>query len=80
MSRCYYCDKKFYEGESVWHINECAEEYCYKDIESIEDIYNSCIGKELLKCGYTEEFILKLFKSNLEDREIDIFYTEATED
>lgn len=79
MSRCHYCNKELVEGEGVWYIAECGEEYCYQDIENIEEVYNTCIGKELLKCEYTDDFILKLFKSDLDDREIDIFYTEIVD-
>lgn len=77
MSVCSYCDKKLNKDEDIWCIEDAGEIFCYQDIETIKDIYNSCVGKDLLECGYSEEFILDLFNKDLEDREIDIFYTTA---
>ncbi|MEG1311999.1 MAG: hypothetical protein RR942_01210 [Romboutsia sp.] len=79
MSKCHYCNKELVQGEGIWYIAESGEEYCYQDIENMEGVYSTCIGKELLRCEYTDDFILKLFKSDLEDREIDIFYTEVVD-
>lgn len=77
--RCNYCNKKIHNNDNIWHIDEAAEDYCYQDINTYNDIQNSCIGKELLKCGYSKEKILKLFQSDLDDREFMIYYTIAYE-
>lgn len=73
--KCHYCGKILEEDEDCLMIGDCGEIYCYGDINYEDDIRNTCIGKELLRCGYSQEFILDLFYSDLEDREIDLFYT-----
>lgn len=73
--KCHFCGKELKQDEEVWHIDGDAEDYCYQDINSVEDIYNTCIGQELIKCGYSEKWIIDLFKSDLEDREIEIYFT-----
>lgn len=76
MRNCNYCGKEFESYDWCWYIDGDYEYYCYQDIKTKEDIYNSCIGKELIRCGYSEEFILNLFNQELEDREIEIYFTE----
>lgn len=79
MIKCNYCNKELKQGTNCWHIDGDGEDYCYHDIETKKDIYNSCIGKELIRCGYSEEFILNLFNQDLEDREVEIYFTEIYE-
>lgn len=79
MANCNFCGKELVLDEDCWHIEDCGEDYCYDDIETKEDIYNSCIGKELLNCGYSEDYILNLFSQELEDREPEIYYTTIPE-
>lgn len=78
--KCSYCNKKLKQGTHCWHIYGDGEDYCYAEVNTKDDIYNTCVGKELIRCGYTEEFILNLFSQELDDREIDIYFSEICED
>lgn len=75
--KCKECGKIFEGGEPIYFIDDSMEVFCYDDINSKKDILNSCIGKNLLKCGYKLDFIYELFQKDLEDRKPYIFYTES---
>ncbi|MCH4200650.1 MAG: hypothetical protein LKF87_14590 [Clostridium tyrobutyricum] len=79
MSNCSFCGKELKQNDKCWHISECAEDYCYQDIINKADLRTSCIGRELIECGYSEEYILNIFKQPLDERDIDIYYTTVEE-
>lgn len=75
--KCSQCKKAFESNEEIYYIEDSMETFCYKEINSKEDIIKSCIGKNLLECGYDLDFIYKLFQKDLEDRKPYILYTES---
>ncbi|MDU5208025.1 MAG: hypothetical protein E6182_18880 [Clostridioides difficile] len=76
--KCRECGKVFKLNEPTYFIDDSMEIFCYEDIDSKEDVLNSCIGKNLLKSGYKLDFIYRLFQKDLEDRKPYIFYTESS--
>jgi hypothetical protein len=57
ITHCNYCGKPIFRDGEVRFIAEDGS-YCYEDIKEVNDIYHTCIGKELLNCGYTEKDIM----------------------
>ena len=63
---CCYCGKTLEGGEDCRYIEDTGEIFCYEEINSKEDIQNTCIGKDLLKCGYSLDYIWFLFDEKSE--------------
>jgi hypothetical protein len=63
---CTYCGKTLEGGQDCRYIEDTGEIFCYEEIKSKDDIENTCIGRDLLKCGYSLDYIWFLFDENSE--------------
>jgi hypothetical protein len=54
---CSYCGKELFGGEDCYHCADTSEIFCYEEINCKEDIDKTCIGKDLLECGYSKDKI-----------------------
>lgn len=78
MRKCTWCGKEMEEDEDCIAIPDSGDYYCYEDLSSmtIDNIANFCVGKDLIKCGYTKENIIKkINEEEVPDMEFEIFYT-----
>jgi hypothetical protein len=57
VTYCNYCGKPLLRDSDIRFI-EGDGSYCYEQIKEVKDISITCIGKELLNCGYSEKDIM----------------------
>lgn len=80
--RCCFCNKKLEIDSDCWHIDECGDEYCYQDFDTFEEFKNTCLAKDLLRCGhniYRNYIDIKENGLDSEENELNIFYTTVVD-
>lgn len=77
ITYCDFCGEELKPGEDCWHI-EGEGDYCYQDINNKKDVIMSCIGRELLRIGYTYEEIVDMFSKEVEERDLCVYWTEVS--
>lgn len=74
---CAECGKGLKEEDEVYYCANSHEYFCYEEeTGTMEFLLDTCIGKNLLKCGYSEEYIWKIFNSH----EYSVAFNEGTLD